>query len=60
MKWSEVLLQKCYNCIGTGGGEVRIKFAPRQRENKSFLVPIVESYPLSQNICEEVEVKVED
>ena len=59
MRWQDALLQKCYDCMKSGG-EVRIQFSKRNKENKIFIVPIVRHYPNNQIICEEEEMLIED
>lgn len=58
-RWQDVLLQRCYDCMKIGG-EVRIQFSKRIKENKGFVVPIVKYYPNNQVICEEEEIPIED
>ncbi len=59
MTWSEKLIQKCYATMETGG-EVRIQFSHRRREDRTFCVPIIRSYPSNQLICDEVEIELDD
>lgn len=55
MRWSDLLLKKCYEVMYQGG-EVRIQFS--KRDNK--IIPIIRVYAKNQTICDEVEIEEED
>jgi len=52
--WKDELLRECFRAIDSGGGEVRIQFAPRKQDK---LVPIIKTYLDNQTICKEIEVE---
>lgn len=58
MEWKEELLAECHKIINSDkGGEVRIIFRTRKYKAEEIKVPIINTYPDNQKICDEIKVK---
>ena len=58
MKWDEELLAECYKLINSEkGGEIHIIFRTRTYKAEEIKVPIINTYPDNQKICDEIKVK---
>lgn len=59
MQWRERLDRYLQEAMFKGG-EVRVQFSLRNRNGKTYSIPIIRKYINNQVICDEIEIDEED